>query len=553
MTTSRRPPRIAAALAALLLVVVTACQRPAATDVVEVGRRIYEEGVLPDGSPLVAIRPEGFEMRGAYAACAVCHRRSGMGTVEGSIDATVLVPPVAGPLLFAPARFHGRFLDDYHHWVPNEAWARALTRDAYDGRTLARALRSAVDPDGRALVAPMPRYALDDGAIEALSAYLRELAAQPAPGVDEDALHLATVVGPDAEPDEAERVLGVLRAWAASTRASGRPWILHEWRLDAGDAAAQLEALHRERPVFAVLSGSGRSRWEPVHAFCEAHAIPCVLPAIEVAPTTPGLYPVYWSPGVRLEARILARALAGDDSPARVVQVVSDDSGAAAAQALEASLDGTPIAVETRRFRWTAPAAALSGLAPDDALVLWLRAPEVSEVAAQAARTPLPARRYLSAILAPPEATVLAEGWRSTTVWVSLYDDLGVQGELARLRLRRWLERQGLGRSTPETRAEADAYGAAYLLAEALYDIRQQEVRRPPVPLGREHVLETLERHAIKYADGTELVDPEGHVAFYGRMSLGPDQRVAVRGGRLVRLDPDGGDRLVFASPRLVP
>ncbi len=44
-----------------------------------------------------------------------------MGSVEGSLELSLLVPPVAGPLLFAPARFAGTFLNEAHHWVPNKA------------------------------------------------------------------------------------------------------------------------------------------------------------------------------------------------------------------------------------------------------------------------------------------------------------------------------------------------------------------------------------------------------------------------------------------------
>jgi len=131
-----------------------------------------------------------------------------MGSVEGSIDSTVLVPPVAGPVLFVPARFHGTYLNPVHHWVPNDAWARALTRAAYDETSLARALREGLDPDGKRLIAPMPRYDLDAPAVSALAAYLRTLSARPAPGVEHDALHLATVVTPDAPPDQVDAVVG---------------------------------------------------------------------------------------------------------------------------------------------------------------------------------------------------------------------------------------------------------------------------------------------------------------------------------------------------------
>jgi hypothetical protein len=546
----------------LLLLVFGACRHAVGPPLAEVGRAIYEQGRLPDGAPVRAMRPEGFEVTGEYAACATCHRRSGMGSVEGSLDRTVLVPPIVGPLLFAPARFHGRYLDALHHWVPNEPWKRALERGAYDEASLARALREGVDPDGNVLVSPMPLYALDGDAVAALAAHLRTLAAEPAPGVEERVLHLATIVTPGADPDEAERVLGVLRAWSAGSRASGHEWRLHEWRLDGdpGRWPAQLDARYLDRPVFAVLSGAGGAQWEPVHRFCERQRIPCVLPSLEIAPDArDAYYSIYFSPGVPLEARILARALKpahdGDAAPSRVVQVIGDDVGEQAAGAFAAALHGTDLAPTDRRFRWSAPASAVADLAPEDALVLWLRSGEVAELAAAVPDGPAAERVYLSALLAPPEALSLPSRWRERVVWVSLFDDLGVQGELSRLRLRAWLARAGL--PTPVSlRAEADAYVAAYLTSEALSEIRQQEVRRPEVPLGRDHLIETIETLANKYSDGTEIVDPDGHVAFYGRMSLGPGQRTAVRGGILVRRaspGSPGSNRLAPIGARIVP
>ncbi len=297
----------------------------------EQGRHIYVQGILPDGSPLLARRPEGFVLEGRYAACVTCHRESGMGSTEGLLDSTVLVPPVAGPVLFAAARFHGSYLNRVHHWVPNAAWERAITRGAYDEASLARSLRDGLDPDGRALVAPMPRYDLDDEAVSALAAYLRRLSAEPAPGVAPDELHLATVVTPDAPAGRAEAVVGVLQAWSASSRAYGGAWDLQVWQLIGPPETwqAQLEEHYLQRPVFAVLSGAGGAEWTPVHRFCEENAIPCLLPVVDVAPDgDPGFYPVYFSPGVTLEARLLASHLnaerAGVRPTGEIVQVFAD-------------------------------------------------------------------------------------------------------------------------------------------------------------------------------------------------------------------------------------
>ena len=185
-------------------------------------------------------------------------------------------------------------------------------------------------------------------------------------------------------------------------------------------------------------------------------------------------------------------------------------------------------------------------------MALWLRPGEIAQLTTAMPEPPGAGPIYLSSLLAPPESVVLPPSWKARVTYVSLFDDLGLQGEIARLRLKRWLDQQGLPQSQ-DLRPQADAYAACYLFAKALGEIRGQEIRRPEVPLSREHVLETLETLVNKYADGTAQVDPDSHVALYGRMSLGPRQRTAVRGGVLLRYASADSDRLVAASDRIVP
>jgi hypothetical protein len=482
-----------------------------------------------------------------------------MGSVEGSIDSTILVPPVAGPVLFAPARFTDSYLDDSHHYVPNEAWKRSLTRPAYDQQRLGHALRAGLDPGDKHLVAPMPLYNLDDAALAALTAYLQQLSSTPAPGVAPDALHLATVVTPDARPEHVDAVLGVLRAWGNTAHGAGKPWHLHEWKLTGSPAtwAAQLEARYRQQPVFALLSGVGRIDWSSVHRFCEQHRVPCVLPSVEDIPG-PGddYYSMYFSPGVSLEARVLARYLDDQETAAdrstTIFQVYSDASGRHAADVLHARLNNDNGPVTQRKYRPTSPQAALTGISHSDILILWLRPEEIAQLIAELPGGPVAGRVYVSALLATPEALALSPAWKARVNYVSLFDDLGLQGEIARLRLQRWLEQATLD-YMPDRRLQADAYAACYLFNEALAEIREQEVRRPAVPLSREHLLETLETLLNKYNDSTDLVDPDSHVAYYGRMSLGPRQRVAVRGGTIMHYASPDSSRLVATSKRIVP
>src|SRR5664279_522258 len=70
----------------------------ATADDLEVGRRIYMEGILPSGATLTGTRFASTTVSGAEAACVNCHRSSGMGQVEGGIQ----VPPITGNFLVAP-------------------------------------------------------------------------------------------------------------------------------------------------------------------------------------------------------------------------------------------------------------------------------------------------------------------------------------------------------------------------------------------------------------------------------------------------------------------
>jgi hypothetical protein len=544
-------------LAAMLIV--TTGKVMADDSLVETGRRIYEDGVLPDGKPLQAKRPEGFVVEGSYAACVTCHRRSGMGSVEGSGDSTVLVPPVAGPVLFAPALYADTYLNPLHHYVPTRAWDRAMTRPGYDTSSLARALREGIDPGGEQLTAPMPLYTLDDGAVNALTAYLKQLSSEPDPGVESDTLHLATVVTPEVSPDRADAVLDVLQKWSAVAHGADLTWRTHVWTLTGPSSTwlQQLEKYYREQPVFALLSGIGGSEWQPVQRFCENNRVPCVLPSVEVAPD-PGSdwYSMYFSPGVGLEARILARHLNDEklipDSNARIVQVYSDASGRYATDVLKDRLSTVDGTVTRRRFRVISPEMALNGVTASDILVLWLRPDEIAQVVNAAPDRPPASRVFISALLATPDDLVLPPEWKQRVRFVSLFDDTSLQGEIAKMRLERWLEQEGLS-SHHNRFLQADAYAACYLFNDALAKMHQQEVRRPAVPLNREHLVESLETLVNKLDDSTDLIDPDGHVAYYGRMSLGPRQRVAVHGGTIMRYRSPGDKELVPVGRRIVP
>ena len=63
---------------------------------VDIGRRIYLEGIGANGKPITGLRLGGVELQGEAVVCVTCHRRSGLGAVEG-IDQ---VAPIAGRFSF---------------------------------------------------------------------------------------------------------------------------------------------------------------------------------------------------------------------------------------------------------------------------------------------------------------------------------------------------------------------------------------------------------------------------------------------------------------------
>src|SRR5581483_421044 len=103
-TMLRRLPDTRLHLAVVLTLSMTFVPRAGVCGVPD-GAAIYRSGRLADGKPLTARRAGSGQITGAEAACASCHRRSGLGAREGRIS----IPPIAGRYLF---RSIGKESDD---------------------------------------------------------------------------------------------------------------------------------------------------------------------------------------------------------------------------------------------------------------------------------------------------------------------------------------------------------------------------------------------------------------------------------------------------------
>jgi hypothetical protein len=541
-------PRGAARATALALsLLMWACALSAAPPSPSAGETLYRRGQLPSGEPVQALREGGATVRGADAACVNCHRRSGLGSSEGRIT----IPPIAGPYLFVP---RGKSLEQLG--VPFVDTAR-INHDPYTDQSLARAIHEGIGANGRPFNYLMPRYQIDAAAMAELIAYLKEIKVVPSPGASTSVLHFATIITPDADPVKRRGMLDVMNQYfadknnaVARTKAPTlysshtmmfrveRRWQLHVWELTGEPATweAQLRKDLASQPVFAVISGLGGSDWGPVHRFCEAQALPCLFPNVE-APVghDSDFYSVYFSRGVHLEAQLIARELAEAREPIhRVVQVFrAGDVGEQAARTLQAARTGSAQQVVSRVLKAHGAskdlAAALREVGPTDALVLWLRPPDLKALATVPVTT---SRVWISGEMGGLEQAPLPASWRAAARMAYPVDLPGrrvvrVDYALSWFRIRKI--------PLVAQRLQADTYLACGLVSETLSHMVDAFVR--------EYLVERLEM----------ALDHRALTGYYPRLTLAPGQRFASKGGYIVRFSDPEGPRVAALGDWITP
>ncbi len=393
----------------------------------ELGRQIYLFGQRAGGQPLVG-RRGGADLTGAQAACVSCHRRSGLGGVEGVES----VPPISGRALFGAGE--AVVVRQDKRFSPSISAQHAN----YDERSFADAVRTGRHISGREMSPLMARYALTDTELQGLGAYLRTLSVAVSPGVTEHEIHLATVIAPGVEPTRKKAFLDTLDAMVNQhnvnvvsgmrQRVSAierrlqtrRSWKLDVWTLTGPKEtwAVQLDQWQLKSPVFAVLSGLALDHWQPVQDFCEKSRVACWFPSVDIVPegAEQGTYSLYFSNGVQLEAEVLLKSwLTGSEKPSRVVQLVGSNPRAqAAAQISRERFTKAGLAVQD--LAWSASSAdalgaALSGLSSSDALMLWMSSEELETLTHRLA-APL-SSVVVSATFASADLASWTQAWRN--------------------------------------------------------------------------------------------------------------------------------------------
>jgi Cytochrome c len=495
---------------------------------IALGRRIYLEGALSKGQRLSARVGGDVALEGKSAACAQCHQRSGLGTLEGG----TLVRSIAAADLV-------------------RSTTDSRQRPAYSDATLARALREGVDSAGQPLSRLMPRYALQDAEVSALTAYLKTLSAQTSPGVSDKALRFATIVTGDVPAARRKAMYDVLDAYvkeanegqeqavkksfgpSRSRKAAGgkRTWILDRWTLTGPPEtwAAQLETYYRAQPVFAVLSGIAAGDWRPIHEFCEHKELPCLLPNTAL-PTLAAddFYTLYFSRGLTLEAEVLAAHLSKRAAPAKLLQVYrADVAGLTASGALKRAAAGRHTVSDWmlgQRESLTMQALAERLKATkSEAVVIWLSPEWMAEFGEGRPMLGEPARFYFSSTQLNGELSAVPAPLRRFSSVVHPFAQTQIR------RLDTWLARQRIARS--DFTLQAQTYFACLIATEG--------IKRAGEKLHREYFLEVIDRMAMAPM-GSGFPSPE----------FAPNRRYLINGAFV--LEVGEGEMAAIKNPHWV-
>lgn len=532
----------------LLVVDGTSAVCAAPDSAIEAGRRLYLEGVRASGATIAGRVQGDVELSGELVVCGTCHRRSGMGSSEGE----QVIPAITGDILFQPLR------------LPTTGDPLApQQRPAYTRESLKVAIRTGIDANGRALDPLMPRYALDDAELDLLIDYVKTLSTRPDPGVDEREIHFATIVAGPVAPERRQALVNVMQTYAGQKntetrhetfRAEHAPWhkkwlfepyrkwVIHTWELTGASETwpAQLEALYRQQPVFAVLSGVAEGAWEPIHRFCESTRLPCLFPTTDLPASEEEFYSVYLSRGMALEGELIGHHLreAGAGSET-VLQVRRDGSrrARAAADALAGYVGGDVVRSrivdatvdQLREPFWNALLKESVGRT----LVLWMPTADLGGLWSAWHSQQGPQRVYLSTSLVGTDAAAVPPEFRERVFLVHRNE---LPNRLTRLLLRStgWLRVKKIY-APKEREVQANAYFALKMAGDALMHMRGY--------FFRDYMLERIE-HAVDSAPYTSV---------YPRVSLAPGQRFVAKGGYITRVSSSNRPTLVAVTDWVTP
>jgi hypothetical protein len=491
------------------------------------GERIYSEGLLASGKFIPATIHGDIKITGDQVICASCHRKSGMGTLEGQ----QVVPAVTGDMLFKPLRL-----------PTDKPPLPPALRPAYTKATLKQALTKGIDANGKALDPFMPRYEISDEELDSLIAYLNTLSSHTDPGVTDKDIHFSTIVV--AGNDKRNKaMLDVFEAYIQqknsetrneSSRAKNAPWHkewmlktyrkwkLHVWELQ-GDSSTweqQLNAYYRETPVFAVLNGLVDDSFGPVHQFCEENGIPCLFPTT-MLPTIDedDFYTLYLNRGYLFEGEAAAAYLGEAYKNQKIVHLTDnqDKHASIAGYGLRSNLDHKNYNQIAFSCSDAAQKPLLTEISSYSVIVLHANKICTDQLLKVLSDFDLKSTLLLSTRL---YGTAIEDVPKSLVSHVKFIHTQEIPSRLNRLLARStgWFRYKRI-LAPEEMEVQANAYFALKVTGDALKHIRGY--------FFRDYFIEKIEH----------MIDDVPYTSIYPRLSLAPKQRFSSRGYYVAEID----------------
>ena len=535
---------------------------------VELGKRIYEQGIGHAGTPITALGQGDIELSGGDFACTRCHRRSGFGASEGGY----YIPPITATYLFEARRvqrsdrYRALFIDPQS--ARQSAYVRSpRIRPAYNMETLHTALATGVDPGDNRFQDLMPRYQLDQRDMANLYAYLQTLSAEISPGVDDTHIHYAVVIGPDVDHQHSQAVLATMDAFVTwmNERIGGdqrmnqffpydgadvREWLrklkLHEWRL-SGDAFHLARATGSEtgkQPAFALINGMVAGSWSPIAQFCNANGIPCILPITDFPAIVDaeGQYTVYYDRGLYLEAELMLDYLSTPPPDKRhnvLVWHAASDRGRIPADYFRELLREHDQIKLQKLQQYPAggdlPAfvnANLERIRAADTLVIWPDANADALLQVLAQHDLGEVRLLLPQAAAGAAQTLLATDL-ADQVYFTYPRALASGYYPETYRIQGWMNSRGL--EVIDQRLHFKAHYGMMIVFDAMRHIFNN--------FHRDYFLELIEHE----------VEGSKNPGLYPRLSLGPDQRYLSKGGYIVKPADQQPDYIAAVTDWIIP
>ena len=533
---------------------------------VALGKRLYHEGITVDGTPVKATSQYDITVSGKSAACVKCHRPSGFGASEGGY----YVPPITGPLLFAPRQLdRTRLFPDMFQQVQPPTFSARLhqphMRPAYTTESLAVTLRKGQDSSGQELAAIMPRYQLTEKDVVALTAYLKTLSAKLSPGVDDREIHFVMVMSDNVPSTDREPVLATMQKFVdwhnqhlRNDRARPnfspfhrsqfvpleRYWSFSVLTLRGENETwqKQVEDFYQAKPFFAIVSGIARGSWSPISEFCDRHEVPCLLPITDLPVAgAEGGYSVYFSEGLTLEAKVVADyALNKPPTSRRIFQLAAADpfGQIPSHMLLDKLTAGRPdMSHDLKVYHDISELSLMMAdvsrqLTKDDILVIWPGADASLAVNAVMRQPPSTGLIVLPSRGISLMSTVQDKEFLDRLRFVEPHE-ITVTKHPRSFVVRAWMRTRGL--DIPRPTLQFETFYALSLLEAALMNIRED--------YHRDYLIERIERESEK----------DLNPGIYPRLALGPTQRFASKGAYIVRLDPAQPGHLIAVSDWIVP